>query len=189
MQKFNCTIPITNFISTICFTIERKSDSLTRKYVDDSITKTEYQKIKYELSVQRENLEAQITKLNDANDDFEITVEYLLDIASKSYSLFKSSRIDKKRRILKLVFPNFYLDGQNLSYDIRKPFDLFFKGSYHSINLGRKDSNLRMAGPKPAALPLGDVPILVTSIILYDKTLLSIIIFPKVIKWAFFNRS
>ena len=25
-------------------------------------------------------------------------------------------------------------------------------------NLGRKDSNLRMAGPKPAALPLGDAP-------------------------------
>jgi hypothetical protein len=26
--------------------------------------------------------------------------------------------------------------------------------------LGRKDSNLRMAGPKPAALPLGDAPII-----------------------------
>lgn len=139
--------------------VERKSDSLTRKYVDDSITKTEYQKIKYELSIERENLESQITKLNDANDDFEITVEYLLDIASKSYSLFKSSGIDKKRRILKLVFPNFYLDGQNLSYDIRKPFDLFIKGSNRSINLGRKDSNLRMPGPKPGALPLGDAPI------------------------------
>ncbi len=25
--------------------------------------------------------------------------------------------------------------------------------------LGRKDSNLGMAGPKPAALPLGDAPI------------------------------
>ena len=27
-----------------------------------------------------------------------------------------------------------------------------------SLNLGQKDSNLRMAGPKPAALPLGDAP-------------------------------
>jgi hypothetical protein len=27
------------------------------------------------------------------------------------------------------------------------------------IWLGRKDSNPRMAGPKPAALPLGDAPI------------------------------
>ena len=63
------------------------------------------------------------------------------------------------------------------------------KNAICRLNLGRKDSNLRMAGPKPAALPLGDVPILVTSIILYDKTLLSIIIFPKVIKWAFFNSS
>lgn len=27
--------------------------------------------------------------------------------------------------------------------------------------LGRKDSNLRMPGPKPGALPLGDAPIIV----------------------------
>ena len=26
--------------------------------------------------------------------------------------------------------------------------------------LGRQDSNLRMLGPKPSALPLGDVPLL-----------------------------
>lgn len=80
-------------------------------------------------------------------------------MASRSYSLFESSGIDVKRKILKLVFPNFYLDGQNLSYDIRKPFDLFIKGSTCSINLGWKDSNLRMPGPKPGALPLGDTPI------------------------------
>ena len=126
---------------------------------------------------------------NECEDDFEITVEYLLDIASKSYSLFKSSGIDKKRRILKLLFPNFIYDGENLHIYLNSAFEGMLKNAICRLNLGRKDSNLRMAGPKPAALPLGDVPILVTSIILYDKTLLSIIIFPKVIKWAFFNSS
>ncbi len=139
--------------------IEKKLNRILDLFIDESITKTEYDKRKYELSVQRDNIESQIAKLNDANDDFEITVKYLLDVASRSYSLFKSSGIDVKRKILKLVFPNFYLDGQNLSYDIRKPFDLFIKGFNHPINLGRKDSNLRMPGPKPGALPLGDAPI------------------------------
>ena len=41
------------------------------------------------------------------------------------------------------------------------------KGSFW---LGRKDSNLRMAGPKPAALPLGDAPLSATFIILLRKT-------------------
>lgn len=139
--------------------IEKKLNRILDLFIDESITKTEYDKRKYELSVQKDNIESQIAKLNDANDDFEITVKYLLDVASRSYSLFKSSGIDVKRKILKLVFPNFYLDGQNLSYDIRKPFDLFIKGFNHPINLGRKDSNLRMPGPKPGALPLGDAPI------------------------------
>ena len=139
--------------------LEKKSDRILNLYIDESITKDEYSKKKEELSILKDNIESQITKLNDANDDFEITVKYLLDVASRSYSLFKSSGIDVKRKILKLVFPNFYLDGQNLSYDIRKPFDLFIKGSTYPINLGRKDSNLRMSGPKPDALPLGDVPL------------------------------
>ncbi len=138
--------------------INKKSDRILNLYIDESITKDEYNKKKEELSILKDNIQSQITKLNEADDNFEITVEYLLDVASRSYSLFKSSGIDTKRKILKLVFPNFYLDGQNLSYDIRKPFDLFIKGSICSINLGRKDSNLRMPGPKPGALPLGDAP-------------------------------
>lgn len=103
--------------------IEKKLNRILDLFIDESITKNEYDKRKYELSVQKDNIESQIAKLNDANDDFEITVKYLLDVASRSYSLFKSSGIDVKRKILKLVFPNFYLDGQNLSYNIRKPFD------------------------------------------------------------------
>ena len=31
--------------------------------------------------------------------------------------------------------------------------------SFSEVWLGRKDSNLRMPGPKPGALPLGDAPI------------------------------
>lgn len=156
--------------------LEKKSDRILNLYIDESITKDEYNKKKEELSILKDNIQSQITKLNEADDNFEITVEYLLDAASRSYSLFKSSGIDVKRKILKLVFPNFYLDGQNLSYDVRKPFDLFIKGSTYPINLGRKDSNLRMPGPKPGALPLGDAPLQATFIILYGKYLLSIFI-------------
>ncbi|MGN1154331.1 MAG: zinc ribbon domain-containing protein [Candidatus Gastranaerophilaceae bacterium] len=61
--------------------IEKKLNSILDFFIDESITKTEYDKRKYELSVQKDNIESQIAKLNDANDDFEITVEYLLDVA------------------------------------------------------------------------------------------------------------
>ena len=149
--------------------IEKKLNRILDLFIDESITKTEYDKRKYELSVQKDNIESQIAKLNDANDDFEITVKYLLDVASRSYSLFKSSGIDVKRKILKLVFPNFYLDGQNLSYDIRKPFDLFIKRSTYPINLGWKDSNLRNGGTKNRCLTTWRHPITGYISIIYTK--------------------
>ena len=66
-----------------------------------------------------------------------VGLEYLLDLTSRAYLLFESSAIDEKRKLLKLVFPNLYLDGENISYTIRKPFNLFIKRANHSINLGQ----------------------------------------------------
>ena len=131
---------------------EKKRKRLIDLLIEESITKDEFDKRTHELFVRRDEINAEIAKLNELNDDLEITIEYLLDVANRSYSLFKSSGIDTKRKILKLIFPNFYLDGQNLSYEIRKPFDLFIKRAYYPINLGRKDSNLRNGWTKTSCL-------------------------------------
>jgi hypothetical protein len=48
---------------------------------------------------------------------------------------------------------------ENIVYDVVKPFDDILKSSDDKLWLGRKDSNLRMPGPKPGALPLGYAPI------------------------------
>ena len=109
--------------------------------------------------MEKEKIKNLITELSSKNNNFEITLEYLLDLTSRAYLLFESSGIDEKRKLLKLVFPNLYLDGENISYTIKKPFNIFAKGLNYLVNLGRKDSNLWMAGPKPAALPLGDAPL------------------------------
>lgn len=81
------------------------------------------------------DIETKIAKHNDADEDFAITVEYILDIASRTYELFKSSGIDKKHRILNLVFPNFFLNGSKLEYTIRRPFDMLVKKSSYPTEL------------------------------------------------------
>ncbi len=63
-----------------------------------------------------------------------ISMKHLLEVVSRIYELYVSSKIDRKRKILKLVFPNFWLDGRNLSYDIKKPFDEFIKGANYLLN-------------------------------------------------------
>ena len=82
-----------------------------------------------------------IAELSTDNKEIEITLEYLLDLVSRVNSLYKSSRIDKKRRILNLVFSNFFLNGSNLSYELKRPFDLFIKRSNRLLNWAWRDSN------------------------------------------------
>ena len=113
-----------NKLTTDLNAIERKSDRLLNLFIDESTNKSDYDKKKQELAVERDNIQFQITKLNDANENFEITVEYLLDIDSRSYSLFKSSEIKTKRKILKLVFPNFCKRTLSLIF-FNRQFDYF----------------------------------------------------------------
>ena len=40
----------------------------------------------------------------------------------------------RKRKILKVVFPNFWLDGRKLLYDIKKPFEELLKGAVCLLN-------------------------------------------------------
>ena len=105
----------------------------------ESIPKDEYDKRRNQLVEEKYDIESKIAKHNDADEDFAITIEYILDIASRTYELFKSSGIDKKRRILNLVFPNFFLNGSKLEYTIRSPFNMLVNRATHPIKLGLVD--------------------------------------------------
>lgn len=122
--------------------IQKKLDVLLEVRLEQSITKDEYDKKSNALRAEQYNIETRLSKYTTADEEFVITVEYLLDIASQSYNLFESSGIEEKRKILKLVFSNFYLNGSKLEYTIKRPFDLFIKQSSYTTALGRKDSNL-----------------------------------------------
>ena len=97
-------------------------------------TETQYLLEKQNIEIEQKTLENKIAELSTYNKEIEITLEYLLDLVSRVNSLYKSSRIDKKRRILNLVFSNFFLNGSNPSYELKRPFDLFIKRSNRLLN-------------------------------------------------------
>ena len=67
---------------------------------------------------------------------------YLMELANRSYELFKSSDIDVKRRIINLVFSNLELNGEKLEFSMRKPFDKLANMQDGTIWCPRQDSNL-----------------------------------------------
>ncbi len=107
---------------------------LKTAYLDGDFTRDEYLTEKQNIQREQESLEKRNSELSTDNKEIEITLEYLLKVVSKANFLYESSRIDRKRKILKLVFSNFFLNSSNLSYDIRKPFDMFVKRANRLLN-------------------------------------------------------
>jgi len=54
-----------------------------------------------------------------ADQNFKITVNTVLSIASKAYELFESSNIKQKRKLINYVFSNFELEGLTLRYSLK----------------------------------------------------------------------
>lgn len=63
-----------------------------------------------------------------ADENYYITANLVLNLAKRAGEIFRSSEIDEKRELLKLVFQNFELDGKKLLLTLREPFNLIFEG-------------------------------------------------------------
>lgn len=62
-----------------------------------SITTNERHETMTHIKRKQEDLEYELSLLNTADEGFEITLDIMLDLVSKSYSLFQSSRNAEKR--------------------------------------------------------------------------------------------
>ena len=57
-------------------------------------------------------------------DNVDKAIDKVLNFSKNSFSIFKSSQIEEKRRILNIVFANFFMDGKNPEISMRKNFSL-----------------------------------------------------------------
>ncbi len=121
--------------------LNTRLERLKSAYLDGDFTSEEYRTEKQNIQLEQQTIEKRISEFSTDNKEVEITLEYLLKLVSKVNSLYESSRIDRKRKILNLVFSNFFLNGSNLSYEIRKPFDMFVKRANRLLNWRIGDSN------------------------------------------------
>ena len=64
-----------------------------------------------------------MAKLQVADEDYYISSDYILNLASKAAELFESSEPQEKRQLLKFTLQNLVLDGTLVRYDEIKPFD------------------------------------------------------------------
>ena len=123
--------------------LQSKLDKLLDLLLDESITTDDYDKKCHELkNKQFKNNEIMRNYLK-ADQNFKITVNTVLSIASKAFELFESSKIEQKRKLINFVFSNLELKGATLRYSLKKPFDLMVDCTTYNDWLRRRDSNPR----------------------------------------------
>ena len=108
-------------------------DNLYRDKLQGRITESEYDK--YYQSFRDELVETnlKLEQLQEAEDNYYITAKYVLNLLNRAYDLFKSSEVDERRQLIKLVLQNLRVEDEKVLYDVQKPFDLIVKNSENFI--------------------------------------------------------
>lgn len=94
-----------------------------------------------------------MTHYNEATKQGLNSLEDLINLVSKIPEIYKNSNLDEKRKVLKLMYSNLFLQGKNPLFSIRKPPERIFSRGFRHVWSGRHDSNMRHLGPKPSTLP------------------------------------
>lgn len=74
-------------------------------------------------SIKLYDLDLNLNNHTKADENFTITVNYLLNLASRAYQLFESSKLEQKRQLINFLLSNLRLKGKTLLYEVNKPFD------------------------------------------------------------------
>ena len=115
--------------------ITRKMDNLYEDKLDGKISEEQYERFHQKFKEQKEEISARLERLHEAEDNYYITAKHLLNLSNRAYELFKSSEVEEKRQLMKLVLSNLRIENEKVLYDVQKPFDLIVE--CHDSNLWR----------------------------------------------------
>lgn len=107
--------------------LENKEDNLTDLYISGKIKETIYNRQINEIDTERTRLQDSIAKYKEITKDIKTTVENLLDIAGNLSQIIHNASADKQNKLLRLLIKDCTLNGKELKYTVRAPFDKFIQ--------------------------------------------------------------
>ncbi len=95
--------------------INSKILKITSVLKTGEVTANGYDKLYKEFRTKIEEIDTKLSNLQKAEDNYYLTVNYLLQLTNRAYDLFLSSEIEEKRKLLKILLQNPTLDRKNSS--------------------------------------------------------------------------
>jgi site-specific DNA recombinase len=113
--------------------LEKRIEKAYEDKLDGTITNEFYRKKEQEYRREQSNITLKLNNLQKADVQYYITANYLLEVARRAPEIFKSSKPEVKRQLIKLVLSNPVVNDGTLCATIRKPFSYFAEGLSRSI--------------------------------------------------------
>lgn len=117
-------------------------DKIYLDRLDGNITEESYSRYYKQFRDELTDIDAQLSRLQEAEDSYYETATAILGITMNAHDLFISSEVEDRRHLIKLVLSNLTLDNEKLVYEAHKPFDLMLECSDRKLWCARQDSNL-----------------------------------------------
>ncbi len=103
--------------------IESRISKMYEDRLDGRITIDMYDNLIKDYKEKQQELLFKMKQLDNADKNYYITANTILSLAQRAHQLFKSSEIEEKRQIINFVFQNLRLDGKNLLFETKTPFN------------------------------------------------------------------
>lgn len=137
---------------------ERRLQGLLQMKLRDLLSDEEYLAEKDKLTDKKLTMQSNIGQIENSPGIWLEPSQRFFSFLTLAKDKFKNGDDSLKRQILATVGSNLLLKDKILLIEAKKPFRLVVDNDKSLLGLGRRDSNPRMLGPKPSALPLGDSP-------------------------------
>ena len=90
------------------------------------ITESFYDKKHEKYGAKQRHISDQVSRLAFADEEYNVTSEYLRQLANRAYDLLLSSEAEGKRQLLKPTLQNLRIEGNSVKFELAKPFDKVF---------------------------------------------------------------
>lgn len=104
-------------------TIEGRISKMYDDKLDGRITEDMYDKKLREYKERQAAILTDMRLHSDADEDFYLTANHVLNLAKRALEIFESSEVNEKRQFLQFLLQNAVVEGKKLQFTLKKPFD------------------------------------------------------------------
>lgn len=128
-------------LNTSCEKLRNRISQLYTDKLDRIISADMWKEKNNEWAMEHTRLNSLIEKHMKANKNYMEQANIIFELLENLYLKYIEQNDEEKRNLLKIVSSNFLLDGEKLSYEYKKPFDIFAKGLSCQLKWRIGDSN------------------------------------------------